>query len=382
MIDFKKLVLTESTPPSGQQIPGFFGTYDYVKSQLLGTIQTYFATFVWPPNAQEFFKDLKDCLLRTGYVGKFKEIIVKYDCLPLIDFYTIVAEQRRGQKSIGDYVPGVANADDVTLTQTDIEPFCVKFLNEFPKLAVRGGHPFMDYNPQSPIIKNLKRSLATDSLQVVGRLALDNYLKNSLLETIYGLLEARKKARDSTLKTPIAYSAQSFVDDMLLNPEKFSGGKDLVPSQFKSTYQDVTANQIIELADAIKQLYTNQANLLASQKNIGDIFTQNKIKTTLKDFLQNNIRNVKGQSGSFFVFTVEENNKIEELFNSTLPNGYNIENIKSLKTDESDKVIQLLSSFANYIRYQEPVNVLGVLQGISQAAKGLGSLGGPMMGSR
>jgi len=166
----------------------------------------------------------------------------------------------------------------------------------------------------------------------------------------------------------------------LLTPEKFAGATNVVPAAFKKMYKDANIEQLIKIADKAKKLFITESSELAEKQNIVDIFP-NKIKTPFNNFISNNPLEVdKSSQKTYFMFTITEKNNDTKVFNSQLIGGYTIDNITNrLKSEQAKELIRELSQFANYIRHQEPTNVLGVLKGISGVTGALAKLGGPEM---
>lgn len=365
----------------------FLSSYDSVVKSDLTVIKQYYSDFEFPPNISDFFKKLRDSIIRAGANAQFKTLILDYPNLAFIDFYAYLARyllsnpNLKGHdsgKSFGKYIASNTN-EDYLLPENEVKDAIALFQKDFGK-RVQGGHPILDYIPLESTILSLKSKLAADSYEsVIGKLALSNYKNSSIKQTVYSLLEARKEARQSLLKgsTP---SAISFIEEVLLTPEKFAGATNVVPTAFKKMYKDASIEQLIKIADKAKKLFTAEASDLAEKQNIVDIFPS-KIKTSFNNFISNEPLEIeKTSQKTYFNFTVTEKNNNAKVFNPQLVGGYTIDNITNrLKSEQAKELIRELSQFANYIRHQEPTNTLGVLKGISGVTGALAKLGGPEM---
>lgn len=395
MIDFNRLVtklLTEQQGPST-----FEDVYkNVIQTDLQLLIARSFSGYATPSNFQEFCSKLHECLLRmTSGVSFFKDLIQSYPNLAFIDFFAFLAQEIQNnassdsrlsnnpvlqKKSIGMLIP--ANLPGYKLNEDFVKDVFKKFSQNFSK-RVSGDNEFFDYMPINPTILSLKSKLASGSYEsVIGKLALSSYKDSSIKQTIYGLLEARKEARQSVIpnNTPTAID---FIDQVLLTPEKFAGAKNVVPAKFKKTYNDTSVEKLILIADKAKKLFIAEATEVANDNNITNLFPNN-IKTTLNNFISNDqVKPDKATQKNFFMFLVTDpKGQDQQIYNKQddVVGGYTIDSISTkLKSEESKELIKELSQFANYIRYQEPANVLGVLKGVSGVTGALAKLGGPEM---
>lgn len=381
------------------QNQSFFQSYDTIVKVKLSFIKDqYFNEMIWPTDGLSFFGKIHEILIRKGAVSLFKDLIKTYDCLPLIDFYAVLATElfkqsydmkkqtgRQVGSSPGIYIP-TSQKDDYELSAMFLDDVIAKFRTNFEKRARRGGHPVEDYAPLNEEILKLKSSMLKEIYDsLIGKLSLTNYQQNSIKETIYGLLEARKVARTSTLKNPTVPPAIKLIDDILLTPEKYAGGKQMVPAQFKKIYDEVTVEQLAKISLLAQNLYKSEAVQLSEKENIYEVFPR-KITTTFNQFLENNSLAPSGDEQIYFMFdlNVEDDKKAnpgtKKVYNPDIPNGYNISNIsEKLKSNEARELIKELQSFGNYIRHQKPTDTLGVLKGISGVTGALAKLGGPEM---
>ena len=377
----------------------FFGSYnDIVNVKLAFIKDQYFKDMIWPTDTLSFFGKLHEILIRKGAVSLFKDLVKTYDCLPLIDFYAVLATElfrqsyemnkttgKQTGSSVGIYIP-TSQKDDYSLSTKILDDVITTFKTNFEKRARRDGHPVEDYTPLNDEILKLKTSMLKEIYDsLIGRLSLTNYQQNSIKETIYGLLEARKTARTQTLKNPTVPPANKLIDDILLTPEKYAGGKQMVPAQFKKMYDDVTVEQLAKISLLAQNLYKSEAIQFSEKEEIYEIFPR-KITTTFNEFLENSSLQPTSDNQDFFMFDLRVKENVgpdvgtTKVYNPDIPNGYIISNIsEKIKTPEARELIKELQSFGNYIRHQKPTDMLGVLKGVSGVTGALAKLGGPTM---
>jgi hypothetical protein len=398
LISFTKLV-EKCLIEQQQSEPSFFQSYDTVVKVKLAFIKDqFFKDLIWPADTLSFFGKIHEILIRKGAVSLFKDLIKTYDCLPIIDFYAVLATELFRQsyemrkvsgKEIGSspgiYIP-TSQKDDYILSLAILDKTIAEFKSNFEKRARRDGHPVEDYTPLNDEVLKLKSSMLKEIYDsLIGKLSLTNYQQNSIKETIYGFLEARKDARLKTIKNPTVPPANQLIDDILLTPEKYAGGKQMVPAQFKKMYNDVTVEQLAKIALLAQNLYKSEAVQLSEKEDIYEVFPR-KIATTFNQFLENSSLHFTADNKNFFMFDLRvEDSKgpdvgIKKVYNPEIPNGYTISNIsEKIKSPEARELIKELQSFGNYIRYQKPADVLGVMKGISGITGALSKLGGPTM---
>jgi hypothetical protein len=358
---------------------------------------------------------------QTNYVqGDFEKYI---EFFPYVDFITDIIQTAIGQDKpfLNKFVPAIHGEAALLATKN--------YIKYFQEKAVAGGWT-LDYPCKTARSLILQTDLRKKQYgQVVGSLALQNYYNKSLQVTIFSLLNARKKARDPQNTTP---NASNYIQQILLTPEKFAGGKIKVPQEFSRIYEQTSVQQLMKIGVAIKNFYnfekSNKQRLL-DQQNEG-----RKITTSIEDFFSNStVTNdtfkweADGQSQldlagltfngllqliedtqaefSFdqaptqaeFPFSQDKSltkpetpkewdNKLKPEAPQTNTNpldgptggGYNIKNIKSMtNVDSAVELYKELENLANYIKEVEAKkgpDIAGALKGATRAVKGL-SLG-------
>lgn len=279
---------------------------------------------------------------------------------PVIDLLLYAAESKLiGTGKGADFLNNTLSVNGSQIDDID-QDFASKF-----DASVTGGNPFFDYIPlsskggQAHLI--ISKSL---SKMVIGRLALENFYDFSIKRAIYGLLEGHRKLKLSIFRgkdqTP---SSIKYVDDILLNPNKYAAGKTQIPAQFKALYDNVSVKELVSIAVTATKLFNSEATRLSVTHP----------KTTLDNFISNEPLDKDKK----FVFVNEPpSTSPTNILADPTPgeNGYTIANIKKLNTPQSRELIKELEEFGNYIKEGEPKDWAGAISGATQVAKGL-SLG-------
>ena len=228
-------------------------------------------------------------------------------------------------------------------------------------------HPLDDYKTLSAKASSLQPVLKKALKQkVVGEIALTNFDKDGIKQAIYGILEARKKSKLAVFNgTKSVANATSFVNDILLNPQKYAGGQTEIPYEFKLIYDGACVKTLITISTICTSFLESEMVRLA---------VPIPTSTTLDDFISNEPLN-----GTYFEFTTTPPARG---FQFPENGGYIISNIKKIKTKHSTDLITKLEEFANHVREgekPEKTDWVGAVKGATRIAKGL-SFGVPTAG--
>jgi hypothetical protein len=305
---------------------------------------------------------------QTNYVqGDFERYI---EFFPYIDFLTYVI-----QEAIKEQKPLLTkfNTSDNDLLQrasAAVDSYIVHFKSK----AIKNGWP-LDYAPITPRATILQSDLRKRQYNsVVGQLALSNYASKSLQEAIFGLLKARKIARDPNNKAP---NDSNYIQQLLLTPEKFAGGNVQIPQDLRRLYDSVTAETLIQIGVAIKQFFESEKTL--RQQQISAKKSSSAIETSIQQFFVN-----EPKDSDAFVWQIDNKAQTKPLMGilrapSGLSGGYTIENIKKMssKSEHAANLYKQLENFANYTKTKEATDWAGVARGVQKVASSLsGWIGG------
>lgn len=354
MVDFKKLVLEAIAAPS--PLIDFYNdstSFPKIKAK----IKQFFGYDQFPPDT--IFGPLEYAFTRT--TATQLENYARF--FPVIDLMFFITEKEiKGTNITG---ADILKTGKHKIDPSKINVYDQAFASNFDA-HVSGGNPFFDYIPQSTIGGTIHLTISKKlSKMVVGQLALENFDQFSIKRALYGLLEGHRKLKLSIFQgknTPP--SSIKFVDDILLNPNKFAGGKTEIPDQFKSLYNSVSVKEIISIAVTANKLFETELTR----------FNINNPKTTFDNFISN--EPLDNNQKFIIQSTPKGYNGVLSKPADPKPGkgGYTIANIKQLNTPQSRELIKELEDLGNYIREGEPVDWSGVLSGATQVAKGL-SLG-------
>ena len=413
MISFEKLVekvlVFEATPPPLKLVK--FPQFMKNNSVFQGLTALFNSTF----DKFNYQTDVADPIIfdriinRANYISSrptgaeesFKRV---EKALPMLDFLTYFSQEYyksykdrfwiSGTQAPFTSVAKILDEDilargDGEFDETVLQQITQTFINEFKLKNPSNQQPkpdsFRSYKPITTLIQDLQaKYFGTKGSDVIGKIALKNYDNASIKKAIYGLLEARKIIRQKQIKDKKIPNAVKFIDDVLLNYQKFAGGKNMVPSEFKEMYQDVHVVNLVEIAKAADDLYQSEVNRNNNKlpTPIQDVYPDN-VATTLDNFLQNNSQN------NFFVFNYKTSqSQTTPIEVQDVPGGYTIKNIREVvKTipeskTQAETLIQKLEQFANYIRQETEKDIPGALRAGAGALSSLSKIAGPTMGKR
>jgi hypothetical protein len=381
MINFEEIVLSSlieeevileaATPMLGSN---FAQQWDDSNSQVLGNLRDYFFnTFNidrnWPASNKIF------AIARDQTVRQRADSLVEYaEHFPLLDFLWYLITET-------GFDPTKVDLDDTKITNhaKNFQNLCYKS-NQGPNI-----NPLFGYSPITSVAVVVQRPLQKKiSNQLIGKLSLQNCNDKSIKDTLYFLLEARKKVRTSILQKPIP-SAIPFIDKILINPQSYAG-KVQIPPELRSVYDRTDGETIIELAQTMQDFFESESATASSAKGKGNLLNTKdvKLKNTLMEFISNNL---KKHSPNDNIFTFIKSNKpfyAPGNISNTMPGGYNIANIRTINTPQAKALIKELESFANYISEGEPKDRAGkfqrAAQGTASALKSISSAIGPTPG--
>lgn len=330
----------------------------------------------------------------TGAETAFKGV---EKATPMIDFLIYFTDKIHPEEEFKAKSKAAILKPNIQFSLIKLTQIANNFVDEFDNYnKTKGQDSFKNYKPITDTVRELHaKYFGQKGDELIGKLALNNYNKASIKKTIYGLLEVRKQIRSKQIKDEDIPNAIEWIDDILINPQKYAGAQTLVPAKFKKMYQDVHATKLVEISDAALKLFESEANRNGISAQISEVFP-NKVLTTFNEFLSNKTSPTSTQEKNTFVFRFgEKENKDEETDErligekavEDLPEGYTIENIKNiLKTipesrTQADTLIKRLEAFANYIREEVGPDIVGGLNDMAQMFKAISS-GVPSMGSR
>lgn len=174
---------------------------------------------------------------------------------------------------------------EIKNTKKDTVPTFKLVLNEFiADLKQFRGIP-SDFPPKSMMGKRLIEQF-NKSLPDLGAIALDKepYPTNSIWFAIMTLLAARKKYRSNKIDLTKVPSSEKYVEDLIINFEKYAGGTNLVPRQFQSLYGDnITPQELVNIG----KLANNYMEREADRLNPGYQLDKSKKKQALLAFIKN-----------------------------------------------------------------------------------------------
>lgn len=354
MVDFKKLVLEAIATPS--PLINFYNDPTFFLNTK-AKIKQHFGDDQFP--ADTIFGPLEYAFTRTTAT----QLESNARFFPVVDLMFFITEKEiKGTNITG---ADILRTGKHKIDPSQIQAYDRAFASNFDA-HVSGNNPFFDYVPQSTIGRTIHLTISKKlSKMVVGQLALENFDQFSIKRALYGLLEGHRKLKLSIFQgKTVPPSSIKFIDDILLNPNKFAGGRIQIPDEFKSLYNNVSVKEIIDIAVTANKLFETELTR----------FNITNPKTTLENFISNepldnnqkfNIQSTpKGYSGILLKPADPKPGK----------GGYIIANIKQLNTPQSRELIKELENLGNYIREGEPIDWSGVLSGATQVAKGL-SLG-------
>jgi hypothetical protein len=217
----------------------------------------------------------------------------------------------------------------------------------------------------------------------VGQVALEKFSGNSIKEAIFYILEARKKARLASLPTKSVPDQGKEVLDVLLHPEKYSGGMYAFSNKVSSDkiYTRAMHTDLLNIGFAAKALFESELHRIFPKDESSNFKSPGPITgdTAYEVFLNN----ASQEEGNLFAFDAEEGHV--RLAKDVGAGGYSIENLKKLaassENEPARELYNLLTSLANYVREGEIIDWNAVAGGIGKLATGL-SFGAPTVGGK
>ena len=278
---------------TAQQVAGTTQQVAGTTQQAAGNDQNQEAT---KQNWSTFFKDRKNLdQVKLAYNAKFTNIGIAFPednvTTTLIQAVHNHASRDSGLNAVGNenvkkYFPIVdllARLFD-TSTETknakpDFESVLKKFLTELNQFR---GIP-SDFPPKSMMGKRLIDQF-NKSLPDIGTITLDKepYPTNSIWFAVMTLLAARKKYRSNKIDLTKVPSSEKYVEDLIINFEKYAGGTNLVPRQFQSLYGDnITPQELVNIGKLANDYMEREA------ERLGKEIDKSKKKQTLLAFIKN-----------------------------------------------------------------------------------------------
>lgn len=142
-----------------------------------------------------------------------------------------------------------------------------------------------DFPPKSMMGKRLIDQF-NKSLPDLGTITLDKepYPTNSIWFAVMTLLAARKKYRSNKIDLTKVPSSEKYVEDLIINFEKYAGGTNLVPRQFQSLYGDnITPQELVNIGKLANDYMEREAERLFFDYELD----KSKKKQALLAFIKN-----------------------------------------------------------------------------------------------
>jgi hypothetical protein len=292
---------------------------------------------------------------------------------PVISFMADVATLAKGNTT---------QVNDIFTKNTILTSTFSKQVDSF-KTQIKNrtsGNPIDWYalTPEAQYVQTqLRKKLGQNYL---AQVSLDKFNKNSIKEAIFYMLEARKKARMATLPTASVPDQGKAVLDVLLHPDKFSGGEYAFSNKVSSDkiYTRAIHTEILDLGLYSKAFFRAEAMRLQSSDGSAIATTD----TMYEMFLNNSYLKNDEKGEEKFAFITELNEG--EVLSDIGVNGYTIENIQTAGKNGNDPakdLYELLLKFANYVREGEITDWIEVMRGGTKIATGL-SFGAQTVGGK
>lgn len=288
------------------------------------------------------------------------------------------------------------------------------------------------FNPMTSIAAELRKEyLMAEAYTDLGANFLASNPDKSIWFVIMKMLEVRKKNRGREIDLKKVPSTVNWVNNLLYYPEKYAGGGNKVSANLRAVYEEVTAEKLLGLAFAVKNLFQSEAMRAGGATNLDQLKLKPLYEKALIGFYNNQPllnsqfawESFKLNESQIFAFsdacrdllneltvgsteayrsgydsiynknkastqpeaptnqeqqTDDETPKTEEPPEDTkmdLTGGYTISNIlkmsKNAEFGEAAAVYKLLQNFADYVREEEPKDLVGKLQ---RTASGLKSV--------
>lgn len=375
MIDFRKLVLEyiELTEATAGPVDTFFNFYeDNAKfTNLRQYLDKQFKITYWPTRA-EWATTLQVSHSRTTVEG-----LVKFaDAFPLADFIWYMYEQLQVPASNTNWDPVLGTIK--WPWAPNIENLETQFISSNERAnPVLGSNPVYGYVTSSvrgaEILRMLIKKLSEN---LIGKLVIENpvFQPLGIKQVLYQILALRKQSMSFTFsKTPP--SDIPFIDKIIKNPA--AAAINAIPPELKQTYDRVTGEQLINIANVIHEFYNSEYKQTFKGSTTVD-------QTYFDWFILNKpLANIHGSVETFsFGFGTSSGSLNVSPSLSSLSNGgvggYTWGNIRMMESNppQAAALVSTIQSFANYLKEGEPRNWKGVSGGVSQIAKGL-SFGAP-----
>jgi hypothetical protein len=364
----------------------------------------------WPdePTINALFRYTVSASVRSSGLKQLETYLIKY--LPLIELFAQLHSVGEKKKADKGALQAVWNT----------------FQNNFKKYM---GDPY-SFPVTDPFTIQLKKMHEQKGASEVSKLALNNpdVQKLSILDAIKYFLKLRKIRMSFKMdikSKALQVDSTPYVNDLVLQFNKYGKGEIKVPANFKGLYDDMTPRKLVDIADAAYAYFSSES------KRLGKNIEQEKLLEAYKAFVQNTplVKNESSKDvfdwNSFIEASTPEEEtpelttssyKFDNVYNRALlgemelldeenarerrlkrraakrqakateptedatteqaqeyEGGYIIKNIPDDST-----VYKKLLELANYIKQSE-FDLTGVLSGVAGIAKAISSAGGPMM---
>ena len=389
-MDFKQTVMQLLTEDSGDSKPvqewlfkldngNIVGLSKEMKeSNIKNAYQTAYGNFPSDEAIKGIFNTWQKCWTRTSAA----QMIAYASYTPIITFIADLASKATPADNVE------ARFRSVPISKALFDSMANNFIKALKNAPTKNPIDFKPINTAEATYI-IQQVLKGNQNQLIAAASLENYMSNNIKETIYKILEARKKVRLATLSDKSVPDQGKAVLDVLLHPENYAGGRYAFSDKVSSDkiYTRAVHTQLLELGLQIKAFFQSEAGRLSrgveNKEAISDTKNQNKI--SVSDMEHNLfLNNASLDSNRFYAFH-SESTRDEVIAEDVGQGGYIIKNIKKLSMSsenvQAKEMYEKLLEFANYVKEGEITDWIKVAQGAKQIAKGL-SLGTPNLGGK
>lgn len=389
---------------------------------------------------EEVLRQIINLIRQSGYQNQYVvQNFVRYsDYFPFVDFltYVIGLADDKQKPNVLEFVEALKKPENKEVFAKAAQAY----IQDFKEQPVDDTWP-LDYKSRTSHATMLQTGLRqAASKNLIAEATMEKIANLSLRNAIYKLLEIRKKIRDkqnkvppsnqfvdsllltpekhagTTVTVPVQFkrlypdtTVRTLVELGLLIKRLYEHEKKIA----QETYNQANPDSKAQIITTLEEFFNNQLN---EQKQFEWKVPEEKAPATQQESYQFNeiykkFLNLLQEKDNTVGYTKAYGDNYDAIFNKgnqtqanpttqqppkpatnqETPNketknpllgpaeeGYVVKNIKNMKTnDPAQKVYNKLQSIADYIREAEPFSIVGALQDINIAAKGLGSLGGP-----
>lgn len=324
--------------------------YEKPNDQPVQTLARYltetFSMSKWP-DATNLFG-----VVEEAYKRKVANILVNFDdYFPLMDFLWYVLQLNN--KNYSDII----SLDSAVPLNKTMKGMIDTFVNNCKtNNPGKNLNPLFGYVPVSNQGKLLQMPLQKHiSSTLIGKLALGRFDNLSIKKALYGILEARKKVRSSSLSNKNIPSAVDYVDKILKNPKQYAGQKQ-IPPQIRSIYDGVTGELLIEIGQSMHDFFESEYYAAITPT----LEPTTTAPPPSEELFMKFISSPTGNEDFSF-----DDKGTQSVNIQSGKGGYIISNVRTINTPQAKALISELETFANYISEGEPKDLVGKLKSIS-----------------